>query len=36
VCRFYFEFVCLLFCVTSLVTIKAVSIFTIGYQLDEH
>jgi len=26
----------LLFCVSSLVTIKVVSIVTIGYQLDEH
>ena len=26
----------LLFCVSSLVTIKVVSIFRIGYQLDEH
>ena len=33
---FYFEFVSLLFCVSSLVNIKVVSIVTIGYQLDEH
>ena len=36
-CCFYFEFVCLLFCVSYLCYYNNfVSIFTIGYQLDEH
>jgi len=37
-CCFHFEFVCLLFCVSFVVTIKlkVVSVVTIGYQVNEH